>query len=117
MTVSATSNGLELRPNVKQQPPEPDFPEEREGWKGYIEWEKYPEKKEKAAEILAQYKFPHVGLLLSGAVVFRMCFKDRHTYRIHSHLNSSWAGIASSKVTQSSLVNDGSNTTPHWGHP
>ncbi|KAH9876454.1 hypothetical protein J1614_003585 [Plenodomus biglobosus] len=37
---------------------EPDFPEEREGWKGYIEWERYPEKKKQAAEILAQYDFP-----------------------------------------------------------
>ena len=37
---------------------EPDFPEEREGWKGYIEWERYPEKKKKAAEILAKYDFP-----------------------------------------------------------
>ncbi|RYN44012.1 hypothetical protein AA0113_g5655 [Alternaria arborescens] len=37
---------------------EPDFPEEREGWKGYIEWERYPEKKKQAAEILAKYDFP-----------------------------------------------------------
>ncbi|EOA88277.1 hypothetical protein ACJQWK_01521 [Exserohilum turcicum] len=37
---------------------EPEFLEERDGWKGYIEWERYPEKKKKAAEILAQYDFP-----------------------------------------------------------
>ncbi|KAI4909149.1 hypothetical protein J4E85_011621 [Alternaria conjuncta] len=37
---------------------EPNFPEEREGWKGYIEWERYPEKKKQAAEILAKYDFP-----------------------------------------------------------
>ncbi|RPA95383.1 molybdopterin binding oxidoreductase [Choiromyces venosus 120613-1] len=30
----------------------PYFPEERVGWKGYIEWEK-------AAKVLAQHKFPH----------------------------------------------------------
>ncbi|KAJ4376377.1 hypothetical protein N0V83_001660 [Neocucurbitaria cava] len=36
----------------------PLFPEERKGWKGYIEWERYPDKKRKAAEILAQYDFP-----------------------------------------------------------
>ncbi|KAG7129050.1 Sulfite oxidase like protein [Verticillium longisporum] len=36
----------------------PHFAEEREGWKGYIEWEKYPEKKEQAQKILAQYDFP-----------------------------------------------------------
>ncbi|CAO2658343.1 Nn.00g060660.m01.CDS01 [Neocucurbitaria sp. VM-36] len=36
----------------------PLFPEERKGWKGYVEWERYPSKKRKAAEILAQYDFP-----------------------------------------------------------
>ncbi|KAF2200303.1 sulfite oxidase mitochondrial precursor [Delitschia confertaspora ATCC 74209] len=36
----------------------PVFPEERPGWGGYIEWEEYPEKKKKAAEILKQYDFP-----------------------------------------------------------
>ena len=36
----------------------PEFPEERPGWGGYVEWEKYPEKAAKAAEILSQYKFP-----------------------------------------------------------
>lgn len=34
------------------------FAEERPGWEGYIEWEDYPEKKAKAAEILARYTFP-----------------------------------------------------------
>lgn len=34
------------------------FAEERPGWEGYIEWEEYPEKKAKAAEILARYTFP-----------------------------------------------------------
>ncbi|MCJ1298000.1 hypothetical protein MMC08_000789 [Hypocenomyce scalaris] len=33
------------------------FAEEEKGWHGYIEWEKYPEKQAKAAEILAQYSF------------------------------------------------------------
>lgn len=55
-----TDKGLELRQTVQQKLPDPFFPEEREGWKGYIEWEKYPEKKKKAEEILAQYKFPEV---------------------------------------------------------
>lgn len=39
----------------------PVFEEEREGWKGYIEWERYPEKKKKAAQIMANYDFPVVG--------------------------------------------------------
>lgn len=38
----------------------PVFEEEREGWKGYIEWERYPEKKKAAAEIMAKYDFPVV---------------------------------------------------------
>ncbi|KAG8166683.1 hypothetical protein KVR01_002372 [Diaporthe batatas] len=37
---------------------EPHFPEELEGWKGYIEWEKYPEKKKEAEAILDRYDFP-----------------------------------------------------------
>jgi sulfite oxidase len=36
----------------------PYFAEERSGWKGYVEWEKYPEKKAEAEKVLAQYKFP-----------------------------------------------------------
>jgi sulfite oxidase len=34
------------------------FAEERPGWKDYIEWEKYPEKRAKAEAILASHKFP-----------------------------------------------------------
>lgn len=36
----------------------PHFAEEREGWSGYIEWEKYPEKKKQAEEIMKRYDFP-----------------------------------------------------------
>ena len=43
----------------------PVFEEEREGWKGYIEWEKYPEKKKQAAEVLKQYDFPVVSTYTS----------------------------------------------------
>ncbi|KAF4552288.1 Oxidoreductase molybdopterin-binding domain-containing protein [Elsinoe fawcettii] len=49
-----TNSGLPLRTDV----PQPYFAEEREGWKGYVEWEKYPEKKEQAQDILAKYDFP-----------------------------------------------------------
>jgi sulfite oxidase len=34
------------------------FAEEKKGWKGYIEWEKYPEKRAQAASILNNFKFP-----------------------------------------------------------
>jgi sulfite oxidase len=32
--------------------------EERKGWKGYVEWEDYPEKKARARERFSQYTFP-----------------------------------------------------------
>lgn len=37
---------------------EKDFAEEISGWHGYIEWEAYPTKRAKAAEILARHEFP-----------------------------------------------------------
>lgn len=37
--------------------PAPFFAEEKKGWKSYIEWERYPDKKAKAAKILSQYDF------------------------------------------------------------
>lgn len=40
----------------------PHFPEELDGWKGYIEWEKYPEKKKEAEAILEKYDFPDVSI-------------------------------------------------------
>jgi sulfite oxidase len=36
----------------------PRFSEEKLGYGGYVEWEKYPEKKKQAAEVLSRYKFP-----------------------------------------------------------
>ena len=46
--------------------PEAHFQEEADGWHGYIEWEKYPEKKAQAAKILAQYSFADVR----GYIIF-----------------------------------------------
>ena len=45
-----------------REPNHPDayFPEEADGWHGYVEWEKYPEKKAQAAKIFAQYSFAEV---------------------------------------------------------
>ncbi|KAI9709782.1 MAG: hypothetical protein M1820_003185 [Bogoriella megaspora] len=50
----ATRDGVDLA--LRGSPPY--FKEEREGWKGYIEWEAYKDKKAKAREVLAQYDFP-----------------------------------------------------------
>ncbi|KAJ4006014.1 hypothetical protein NW766_010839 [Fusarium irregulare] len=35
-----------------------DVQDEGEGWKGYVEWEDYPDKKVKAAQRFKRYKFP-----------------------------------------------------------
>ena len=47
----------------KQQLDHVYFPEEQSGWHGYIEWEKYPDKAKRAAEILAKHQFAGVGTL------------------------------------------------------
>lgn len=49
----------------RQQGEIPCLKEGKPGWRGYIEWEKYPEKKKKAAKILAKYDFVHVSYTLS----------------------------------------------------
>ena len=36
------------------------FAEEKKGWHGYIEWEKYPDKAKRAAEILSKHRFAEV---------------------------------------------------------
>lgn len=55
VATSASSGAQTDFPGVKD---EHYFAEERQGWKGYVEWERYPEKKKQAKETLAQYKFP-----------------------------------------------------------
>jgi len=48
----------ETPPDSDEEDPNVVFAEERPGWQGYIEWEEYPKKKEKAAAILARHEFP-----------------------------------------------------------
>lgn len=55
------SNEIPNVPLRDKHSPEAFFAEEKKGWHGYIEWEKYPEKQKKAADILAQYKFAGVS--------------------------------------------------------
>lgn len=52
----------------------PRFEEEREGWGGYIEWERYPEKKKQAEEILKDYDFPDVR----ASFLFPQFFSPKH---------------------------------------
>ncbi|KAF7556951.1 hypothetical protein G7Z17_g1071 [Cylindrodendrum hubeiense] len=54
----AKSNSSELRAGKSDDEPEIIVEEERKGWKGYVEWEDYPEKKSNARQRFAQFKFP-----------------------------------------------------------
>ncbi|PQE29127.1 oxidoreductase molybdopterin binding domain-containing protein [Rutstroemia sp. NJR-2017a BBW] len=40
-------------------PHELELEEELDGWHGYIEWEKYPERKQKAMEFMKKFEFPN----------------------------------------------------------
>ena len=40
--------------------PDAYFAEELKGWHGYVEWEKYPDRRAKAEEILSRYSFAQV---------------------------------------------------------
>lgn len=56
--------GLSNPPELpKHQPHDVLFPEEQVGWHGYVEWEKYPDKAKRAAEILAKHQFAGVSPL------------------------------------------------------
>jgi hypothetical protein len=47
----------------KDEVPDPhelELEEELDGWHGYIEWEKYPERKKKAMEFMKKFEFPNV---------------------------------------------------------
>ena len=44
------------------------FAEEQKGWHGYVEWEKYPDKAKRAAEILSEHKFAGVSPLKTDPV-------------------------------------------------
>ena len=47
-------------PMKRDNHPETCFQEELKGWHGYVEWEKYPEKRMIAQELLAKYSFEEV---------------------------------------------------------
>jgi len=50
-------------PGEKLDPDELDLAEELKGWHGYIEWELYPERKEKIKEWMRKFEFPGVCFL------------------------------------------------------
>jgi sulfite oxidase len=55
---TAETNSAELRADAEDDDPTFVVDEEREGWKGYVEWEDYPEKKAKAGRRFSRFKFP-----------------------------------------------------------
>lgn len=65
--IGSTRDGVKLELKGSR----PYFEEERPGWKGYVEWEAYKDKKAKAKEILAQYDFhkaSHADMMLQRNV-------------------------------------------------
>lgn len=48
------------------------FAEEQKGWHGYVEWEKYPKKAKRAAEILSEDKFAGVSPLIIAPASIRL---------------------------------------------
>src|SRR5271168_3656197 len=58
------------------------FAEEYPGkWKGYIEWQNYPEKRAKAVEILARHKFPPPPEIQSVSFIHGFPFqRERERY-------------------------------------
>jgi sulfite oxidase len=55
---TANSDKAELLPDAPDDDPDFVLQEERKGWKGYVEWENYPEKKAKAHRRFRRYRFP-----------------------------------------------------------
>ncbi|KAK0385538.1 hypothetical protein NLU13_6718 [Sarocladium strictum] len=49
---------LQLAADAPEDDPSFVVKEERKGWKGYVEWERYPEKKRKAEKRFLRYEFP-----------------------------------------------------------
>lgn len=57
---------LTLRTKEKPNPEALSLREELPGWHGYVEWEKYPERKKEVKEYMKKFDFPGVGTLLSN---------------------------------------------------
>ncbi|KAJ5231637.1 Eukaryotic molybdopterin oxidoreductase [Penicillium citrinum] len=55
-TIASVENGKKL------------FKRERPGWKGYVEWEDYPEKKAKARKLLTSQRFPSSPDFMFGPI-------------------------------------------------
>jgi len=96
----AEPNALPFRPKGDI----PAFAEEKDGWRGYIEWEKYPDKKKQAHDILSKYDFPDVSLHKFDTASSKLNHMD-------SPLSSS--SYHSLQQTPFSRASAGSSTTQH----
>lgn len=81
------------------------FEQETKGWEGYVAWEKYPEKKKRAAELLSQHNFPSVS-------AFSMLWPVVSPNRQISPQNTSSSRYP--RPTRSSKACAGSSTTKLW---
>lgn len=55
---------LVLRTKETPDPEGLGLEEELPGWHGYVEWEKYPERKDKVKEYMRKFEFPGVSKLV-----------------------------------------------------
>ena len=51
-----TAHSHTMTPKRSTPTPQEPFPQELPGWNGYVEWERYPERKRAAAEILRKHE-------------------------------------------------------------
>lgn len=56
--MTADSDTAQLTVEDTTEDPDFEVADEREGWRGHVEWEEYPEKKAKAHERFKRFKFP-----------------------------------------------------------
>ncbi|KAI0312870.1 sulfite oxidase mitochondrial precursor [Amylostereum chailletii] len=80
------------------------FPEEKEDWRGYVEWEKYPERKALARELLKTHKFTpspefqFVPLPKTNPVLIGYRWKEYHAaLGLSSIVDFSWATVQREK--------------------
>lgn len=59
---------LVLRTKETPDPEALGLQEEFPGWHGYVEWEKYPERKKEVKEYMKKFDFPGVSLVLWSIV-------------------------------------------------
>jgi len=70
---------------TKEETPDPEalgLEEEIPGWHGYVEWEKYPERKKKVKEFMKKFEFPSVSLELKTHVFERLEMTERRRLKL-----------------------------------